>query len=307
MTAKEITSVVNTYIKEYREYNISEEQLFREIYKLLFELKVNDIDTYYKFDNLSYVDQSKILQECLYEKINLKDDNPTNKILEESTIVTGITMAVTFILLFWFSRTEFQKRLTYKISKGIKNIANLLDFLSKQWSIRYKIIKNNSEKCYKECGVDINNISHSVYAGTQGVDSVTIRGANNYKDMKKGECMTECFLELLIESIKLLFLNYLYCLRQTGQYFKYENVSKDEIESLIGDLEITGPCENFRKELKNAIELYYDIIEYRFNNSRNNIENKKITEYRMKLADALLAARNSKEKPNKNINYASIN
>lgn len=294
MTAKEITQVVNSYIKEYRQYNISEEQIFKDIYKTLFEFKTNDLDSYYIFDNMSYKDQADILHNYLNKIYN-------NDFIEESFLLSTIGVGLlTTILTFWFTKTDFQKKLTYSISKNFQIVINSLNEAGKSWILRYQIIKNNSEKCYRKCGVDINRPSDSLYTGTGGADNATPY-IHDFNDLKRGECMTECFIDTLIESIKLLFLNYIACLKQTNQYFRYENLSKMELESIIGTLEIDGPCENFRDDLNKAIKLYYDIIAYRYKEESNY--NQKLLDYRKRLADALFSVKNSREQPNKKIDY----
>ena len=309
MTAKEISQIVESYIKEYQEYNIDENIIFKDLYKTLFELKTQDIDTYYQLDKLSYVDQAKILQEYLHEKyhadIIIENEEQLGNIFLN---IIGFTGAV--IGTVAFLKSNFQKKLTYNIAKKLNIIGNFLKNISKSWSLRYKIIQNNASKCYHKCGVDINNLGDGTYIGTGGssrASSSILKYTYDYDDVERGECMTECFLDTLIESIKLLFLNYIACLRQTNQYFKYENLNKDELEIAISKIKIDGPCENFRKEVSDAIDLFYEIIDYRYSNDNKFEYNQKVSEYRKRLSEALITARNSKEKPSGNFNFKKNN
>ena len=54
-----------------------------------------------------------------------------------------------------------------------------------------------------------------------------------------------------------------------------------------------------------TLKLYYDIIAYRYKEESNY--NQKLLDYRKRLADALFSVKNSKEQPNKKIDYNKNN
>lgn len=231
--------------------NFYTNKLFEDI-KLLRE---EDLEIYDKIYNTTRICQNRIIKNYLDTYLKEEQDE---EILEESvTLGLGVVLITILGLLFNRPITQFTFKTLNNLSKEWKTFTNWLGKLGGTTRVRYAIIQRNIEKCYKDCKVNPKEVTAGHYAGvTKETPWWASLTAN--ERLQIGDCLANCYIEHLIESINLLMENYFACLRQNGVDLKD---AENDLIKFIARVDVSSVCKEFYEQAKRAFEIFEKTIE----------------------------------------------
>ena len=165
-----------------------------------------------------------------------------------------------FILIHGPSR----RAITRAVIKSIIGIFSTIGKIGKACSkfsdsarISYSIITNNANKCLQKCGYDPKKAGPSdfLYQAKQGSwfrDFGRVLMSIEKED--KLQCIRECYLDTLSESVKLVANLYFQCLKNTGDLSKLPlERDFDAYQKIIVKTNINMSCDEFMGSLSDAL------------------------------------------------------
>ena len=289
MNKEFITTIVDTYLHQYNMYQTSNPIIRQEILEntsndiigYLRDLRENDIEIYNHIWDKSKSFQTKVISEFL------KPELPNLSPITESKFIGTLSIyallvasgaAITYYADKFRTGTTFNN-FKYKIASNIGNFFNEIDFNFKglkSWRFKYQIIKENSEHCYKQCGVtdleELGNIIHYKTIRKSGdVTSELEEIDKSIKDVKTAECLVKCYLTFTLETIKLLFTAYFDCLKQNNQYQNVQKFSADDyLLGMTNKIDISNECHLFYDHAVDSIKYFREIVEYIYENDKKS-------------------------------------
>lgn len=243
-----------------RNLELDSNEVYNELYELITYIREVDYDLYDELYNLSKVRQQRILFNYLDPESDIKEDN-----LYEDAGLTALfasSLGMTLLLIVFLLRKGISKFIFSTLSKIGSVFSALGDFLSKHGrylKLRYAIIRENFQKCYKQCGIrDFREISSLAYVSIKA-NSTTFATA---KSAAQARCLRDCYLGTLIDTICLYMESYFACIRRTGGYDALKNVKPDEISNVVSSVPLTSACQIYYKLGKEVFENFHRTLEF---------------------------------------------
>jgi len=281
MEQQKIKSIIQDYLTDHNIYNNVQtemqaaeiqNQLFLEIIDILHHVREHDDDFLYDyFNNLHLLQQQKII--CTLLDGICEDFNIINEIAGTSITLSGMNIAriLTTILIY-----KFRKPLTKKLSQWVKSIGKVSEsigkFLTKHGrysQFQYAIIQQNSEKCYKQCGISNNkDINVKDYFRTHNITS------SSAKTHSKGACLARCYIDEQLEINMMLLKLYFICLKNTNKFNNFQQLDDKHIYSLFfqespNDKTIIGSsCQEYFKLTSQSFSAFNDLLSYIYSDER---------------------------------------
>ena len=123
--------------------------------------------------------------------------------------------------------------------------------------MRYAIVQENTRKCYAKCGIQKPSDIHAfTYVNVKSGSS--IGGA---KSADQGNCLRECYITELIETIALHMENYFACLKRTGSFDVVQKTDSDDIMKMVSSTNVAAACESYYNAAREALDNFYRILE----------------------------------------------
>jgi len=274
-----IKNIITDYLTDHNIHNPLNlkfeihDKLFTEVIGILHHVRSHDDDFLYDhFNNLHLFQQQQVIgilldNICLNE-VEFADVIPD--IIKQHPSVAVVSLLITGAL------AKFKTPVTRKLTKFMADLGEVTEYVGKFLTKRgryaqfqYAIIQQNSEKCYKACGVtDIKNIDPINYFKTRHTDtqqSATI-----------GKCLAECYIHQQIEISMMLLKLYLICLKNTN---KFDNISKlddAQIYTLFFHPEtstkkyiLSGSCEEYFTLVSRTFEIFNELLTYIYTNDKS--------------------------------------
>ena len=258
------TAIVDNKGNEEKIISTMQENLITEINTIIKETYNNDIQLYHMFHDQSKTFQKDIVEYYL-DYTYAKDDVLEEVVVSTAALGVGALLGIAgFIFGKQLTRVAF-KTLS-NIGKGFENMGKFLIKSGRSWKFRYAIIQKNSETCYKKCGVNPRDISALSY--TQVINNYG--GVTTAKATNDATCLTECYVEWLAASISLTSQAYFTCLKKTGSGQELKDANSGEIMNMLAGLKMSGACNEYYKQLKDAYDNYYDLLDlvYKHNSGK---------------------------------------
>jgi hypothetical protein len=226
------------------------------LYELVKDLRETDIELYDKL-----YDRDKVTQQQIFEKY-LNSVFFINK--EEIDTLNEIGLETGFGILTLIVMGLVRKPLARNIFSAISIVGKFFDSLGKKistqgkyWKFRYAIIQQNSERCYRKCGVTQDNLAASSYlALTKDTMSTFISKLGD----EQADCLSTCYVDDLVQSIGLFVKQYFICLKNTGTNIR--DTDPDEIMKLISKTNINSQCEQLYKDAKDAFSNFEKVLDF---------------------------------------------
>ena len=219
MDVRFLGEVSEAFIIENNLYGkLKKEKLQEDLYSLIKEVRDTEIELYDHLYDTNKLQQQKILEAYLkYEYLEEQE------VLEEGWLTFGIIALLTYI---------YQNKINKSIFKTVKNIGKIFEdvgqFLTKHgryWKFRYAIIQQNAKKCYIRCGVNEQNLSAWSYFSA----SSKMPALASPESQRQGDCLKECYVTHVIESISLLSKSYFVCLKRSGDWASIKDAKPDDL------------------------------------------------------------------------------
>lgn len=189
------------------------------------------------------------------------------------SIITSLTG-----LLWIFIGTLFANQITSgKIMRdqlhGVSKIADVISTLSKSikkasdhYKYRFNITFKNEEKCYKEAGLNINDIGIRMFTALRE-DSFN-RQLLFFDEEKKMDKLRNCYLESYLDRISIFFDLYFDCLKKTGNWASIKELSDDKFIQMFRIKGGLYPiCDEYRDNAVEAIDSFTTLVNFLFEKS----------------------------------------
>lgn len=269
------------HVKNKREFDKLKYFLVNEIRDNLKELYNNDIYTYHIYSDRSNYSQYKIIEN--YINMCYPDDE---------VITEGVYMLIGFLTaLFAFSSNKTSKFVA-TLAKGIASITDKVGtFLSsqgKQEKLRYAIIYQNLEDCYKKAGVKPEQLSALHYVGVSDdpyIPKFSVTSAKEVDDLK------ECYVKYQILTIGQLLKAYFMCIQKTGDPSVISRLKDDDLMKIIAGLQLSTVCKEYFDIIKEAFDKFYALLDLIYEKESKKSEKLK------ELKDELIKAKSITYKP----------
>ncbi len=295
-----LNEVVKGYLVDhnvYTEFNESQvntihEKLKNELHDLVDFLYDVDLETYNELKEKSKFEQQRIF-EIYLNNLYAKDEPIEEGVLGPigtglDTAAGGIAKAVASLLggfakLPWWGQGgigllvfiflfKHRKKITQRvfqtlsgIGKTSEKIGNFLKKKGRFANIRYSVIQQNTERCYRKCGITDLRKDFSL------ADYLNKYAGDSKSATTKAKCLSQCYVESRISEVKTLMKLYFICLKQTGTFDKIKDLSTQKfISMLMADSGASHRQHSFA--LGSACGEYYDIIHEGMKNINEVIE-----------------------------------
>ena len=251
-----LKNTVGAYITKHRlSEQLNADDIFTEIYEIIRLIRESDIELYDKLYDTGRMTQVAIIDSYL----DMAYREQETEALEES-ILTGVSAGILAILTYIYgekiTRTIYNS--ANKIAKGFERVGKFIASRGRYWKFSYAIIRENSNKCYKKCGVDEKNLHPLSYAGTRDEP----RGIGSAKSMQQGNCLANCYVGQMIDVIALTTKSYFVCLKKTGDYSVVEKLRPDDTIKVISGLKLSSACNEYHKEMKDLFDDFNDLLDH---------------------------------------------
>lgn len=266
MDVRFLSNFVDSYMIKrnvFREFSedqieLTKSVLIKEVSELVTFLKENDIELYDMIYDKPRKFQLNVLESYFDEQFISEEQ------LNEIDVLIGsiiLTLLVSFLT---------RNRIAGYAFKQLNNIGEFFDGIGKWMSkhgkyaqFRYKIINQNAADCYKQCGVDSQELTMFSYFSLR--DKPPILGLTTEESFSTARCLRECYLSFIIESIGILTDNYFICLKQTGSFDKVQNIHSNELVKLFHiKNSISGHCEEYFNSSKEAFDKFDTLLDFLF-------------------------------------------
>jgi len=311
MEQSKIKLIIENYLTDHNIYDqvktedqVKEiqDKLFEEVIKTLHHVREYDDDFLYDyFNNLHLFQQQKII--CTLLDFYFNNDDNNEPLFEFFGIISASILATIFgiIALLKYNR-PFTKKLsqtTYAIGKINEKIGKVLVKYGRYFQFQYSIIQQNSEKCYKACGIDnLRKMPADIYFYTRTIDS-----DKKKKVVRQADCLARCYIDQQIQINSMILKLYFLCLKNTKKFDEYAKLSDKQIYGLLFQSStrkqqiIGSECESYFSLASKAFAQFNDLIDYVYVDDRE--KHIALT----KLYDAIKEARDEvKNTPINNLN-----
>lgn len=267
MDVRFLESTCEAYIIDNNLFNeVSVEDLFKDIYKTLYQTKECDIELYNEVQSYSKLNQQKLIKEYFdlsYTKEIILEDGGLSLFSAFGIFGIGLAVLGTF-------RKPLSKALFNFLSGFSKTLDKVGKFLSKgrYWKFRYAIIQKNLKRAYIKCDVDQKDISMTHFLNIKDKPS-SIPFTNDYKSIKQAHCLRDVYLDSLIKKISLLLKSYFVCLKRTGGFQKIENLDNNELMAIIATTNMSNSCEEYFVLVRETLNDFEELIDIIFEDKSN--------------------------------------
>ena len=219
-----IKSLAESYVidKELYKKNITPDQLSNEFSGLLKEIWENNIEVYDMVNNFNKFEQQTIFTNY-FDIVFINED--IEEINESIAIVLTASFWIKFIQasifsLFVLSLSKPLSRATMKLANTLarwtNSLGKVLSKAGKQTQLAYSIIQMNAKKCYNEC--DFNKEDAGIFDYLASYNKETVQNTigkivKSEKNLKKLNCLRECYIKTIRELVKLNIQTYFNCLK----------------------------------------------------------------------------------------------
>ncbi len=257
---------------------VSEDQIFAELYDIAKFLQSHDPDLYNELYEATRLQQQRVLKnylDILHESELITEDISL-------TITPGAILVAIVGFLFGKSMAKTVFKTLSIIGESFETLGRWLARQGKYQQIRYAIIQENTRKCYTRCGIhkpsDISALSYWAIKGS---------ATGSQKSREQGRCLRECYIDELIELIALHMESYFSCLRRTGGFTAVQKTDTDDIMKMISSTNIGAACESYYSAARDALDNFYRTLELVYD-SRSEADRrlKRINELRSKIYEA---------------------
>jgi len=281
MEQAKIKNIITDYLTDHSVYNPLDleskihNKLFEEVIRILHHARSYDDDFLYDhFNNLHLFQQQKVictlLDDICLNEFEYADLIPD--VIKKHPSVAIISLVITGVLAKY--KTPITRN-TIKVMADIGKASEYIGkFLTKQGryaQFQYAIIQQNSEKCYRSCGItDIKNIKPAQYFKTKNID----KAASDKSSI--GECLAKCYIHQQIEISMMLLKLYLICLKNTNKFNNIGNLDDAQIYTLFFHPQsstkkyiLSGSCEEYFTLVSKTFEVFNEMLSYIYQDDRN--------------------------------------
>lgn len=262
-----IQSMVDAYFidnKIYENEHINQELLTNQILNEVRLLRKNDIEFYENLYNTNRLDQQRVIKNYLDLCLNELDyeEEITESVLLSGAIIVGSFLTV-LQLLAPGKITNTTMKIAHSVAKNWQSVTRWMNTWGGDIRVRYAVVKKNLDKCYRECGVAKDDITLGHYAAVSK-DTPWWGSLSSLKKRKQGECLRDCYIGYMIDTIDLYMKNYFECLKKTGVDITN---AEDDIMKFISRLGTTGVCEQFYKYAQTMFEEFEKVLDMIYSKS----------------------------------------
>ena len=295
MEQSKIKVIVENYLTDHNIYdyvNLESEiipiqdVLFNEVINILHHVRDYDDDFLYdEFNNMHLFQQQKLIctlldQICINNNDNILNEGVISFLVNSMTnfpLTSGIVGLIIAGLSFKFrtSITKGASKFIAKIGKLSEEVGKFLVKHGRYNQFNYAIIQQNSEKCYKNCGIpNISKINFLSYFNTKNVDEQKFFET-------AGPCLSRCYITAQIEISMMLLRLYLICLKNTNQFDNIGKLNDTQIYTLFLHPEeskpknqfiLSGSCEDYFKLASKNFNTFNDLLDYVYLDTKNKHE-----------------------------------
>lgn len=278
---KFITNVVESYLMNNNVYEEYSKEMAEQVKSIMVENVFNYCRTLRDEDEEIYeyiIEKPRLYQtELLYSIINEEYSSYSK---DNSDVITEGVVTTTSLGILAAALLSYHKLFPggkYKnLDRVLKRINQMGDFLSnlgKKYRVRHMVIQKNTDECYRKCNVSKDHVSNEMF---KSVDSP--EKSKNKLDEERARCLTECFCENYLESIKLIYDAYLNCLYQTtGKVPSFDTSASDKLLNSIQRTDLIEACSPYRDSFERYLKDYLEILEVIYHKD-NNKHNEKLNE-----------------------------
>ena len=283
-----LDKICESYLIKNEVYNeINNEQfkkiktyIVNELHTNLTNLYNTDIEMYHKFIDRPIYVQTQIVE--FYLKLRYS----TDEVLTEGFMFT----AGMYLGLAVFASKPISKI----VAQGVDWIAGITDKLgkfistiSKELKLRYAIVYKNLDACYKEAGVQPDDLSAFHYTGVND-DPVFPQFSPNIA--KQTEKLKECYVAYQIETLSMLFKAYFLCISKTGDAASIKKLQDDDLLKVLSGLQLSTVCKEYYNIIKDSFDSFYKLLDLIYDKDSKKAE--KLSD----LKSALIKARDFSNK-----------
>jgi len=254
-----LKEIAEGYLVNHNVYSEFQESQISTIYETIYEELKTVVDYIYEVDNETYEyvkDLSKIQQQRIFDTY-LDAMYAKDETIEEDRGMFGSAAAATWeffknkigdawgfiadksfyfqgslaiiLMIFIYRKREPISRRSFQFLAELGKISERIgEFLKKKGRFsrfRYAVIQENSQNCYRKCGIKNlrKDISVSDYFNRHASDE----GSVNAK------CLADCYIHNEIKKVRLMTKMYFICLRQTGNFDRIKDMNSDKMFELL--------------------------------------------------------------------------
>ncbi len=311
-----IKSLAESYVidKELYKKNITPDQLSNEFSGLLKEIWENNIEVYDMVNNFNKFEQQTIFTNY-FDIVFINED--IEEINESIAIVLTASFWIKFIQasifsLFVLSLSKPLSRATMKLANTLarwtNSLGKVLSKAGKQTQLAYSIIQMNAKKCYNEC--DFNKEDAGIFDYLASYNKETVQNTigkivKSEKNLKKLNCLRECYIKTIRELVKLNIQTYFNCLKNTGDLAKMP-LEKDftSFQRLIIKSGLSNACDDLRRVTAESLDRLDDVLNIAYD--ANSDKQQLISKFKAELMEEIYQTQRYSQQNNTK-NYSSNN
>lgn len=295
MDQKFIQNMVDAYFIDNNIYEdetkkITKDAFSKDILNEMRDLRENDLELYDRVYNMSRTNQNFVIRNYLSSHFINEDTDENSELVESFTgsIVFGgaILLIMRLLVPHKVSNTTFKA--LERVSTVWQTVTKWMAKFGSKTRVRYAIVKQNTESCYKRCGVRNEDMTLSHYSGVHTSDPWW-GSWSNLERRRVGECLRECFLNTQVESINLYMENYFECLKKSG--VNLQNAD-DDLMKFVSRMDSSHVCQDFHSYAKKL----FDNFEMTLNMVFSSSEDKEKQQWYNKLKEKLYKTRQKIER-----------
>ena len=275
MEQSKIKNIITDYLTDHSVYHLESkafDQLFTEVINILHHVREHDADFLYNnFNNSHLFQQQKVIcmlldNICINEEIKLVDFIPD--IIKQHPSVAVVSLIITGLLSKYRAPiTRGTMSFLSKLGKVIEQVGKFITHQGRYSQFRYAIIQQNSEKCYKACGItDVHNIKPMQYFNYH---------VDKSENLAVGKCLAQCYIQQQIEISMMLLRLYLICLKNTNKFNNIGTLDDAQIYTLFFHPEtstkkyvLSGSCEEYFTLISKTFNVFNDLLSYVYSEER---------------------------------------
>lgn len=292
------------YIQRLSEAYVVDNELYKEkikasdltenFHSLIKELRNDQPYLYQTILEMNFFEQEKVFRNyfdwTFHPERNLlhefnEEDFESHEILNEDfSLIPSLTNIIILMIIYFSSRG----RITKLIMSSVNRTMQFINFIGRKLAsvgtssrLAYSIIQENTKKCYTQCGFDPKNPTLSDFF-YQMEKNTNLRELGRLLKSEESEammdCLRDCYVYSLKETIKLTAHNYFSCLKNTGDLSKLPH-EKDPtaFQKILLTTQLSESCDDLVQNLSKLLQTYDNVLKLVYGeNSYIEIRKKKI-------------------------------
>jgi hypothetical protein len=265
-------------------------QIYEQLYDVVKFLQSYDLELYNELYEGTKLQQQRILK-------NYLDITYESELITEDAVVipisVGTLLAGIATVIFGKSAAKLVNKTLALLGESFETLGKWLARHGKYSQIRYAITHQNTQACYRKCGIqkpsDIKFLTNVTATGSSFI--------GGEKSIEQGKCLRECYVTELIDVIALHMENYFACLKRTGSFDVVQKTDSDDIMKMVSSTNVAAACESYYNAAREALDNFYRFIELIYD---DRLEADKRLEKINLLRNKIYEARQTIQKTNEN-------